>query len=79
MGREQKQPSRPSALLGYITSTQQSFQRNIDHAQTSEERKDEQIICNVTLWEADAAQKYRLTSSALAMVARLKPEQARAP
>jgi hypothetical protein len=77
MGKGQKhstRPSCPSALLEYIGKTQQSFQRDIDDAQTPEERKDWRLTRNITLWEIDAAQKYRLTPSALAMIARLKPE-----
>lgn len=75
MARSQKPSSCPSALLEYLAKTQQSFQRTIDAARTSEERKEERITCNITLWEADTAQKYHLTPSALALIARLKPEQ----
>jgi hypothetical protein len=74
-GKGQKLPARPLALLEYIAQTQRSFQRDIDNAQTTEERKEWQVTRNITLWEVDSAQKYRLTSSALAMIARLRPEQ----
>jgi hypothetical protein len=74
-----KQTARPSALLEYIESTQQSFQRDIDAAQTPEEQKDWQLSRKITLWEVDAAQKYRLTPSALAMIERLKPAQGNQP
>jgi len=72
---EQKHSACPSALQEYIAKTQRSFQRDIDNAQTPQERKEWQITRNVTLWEADASQKYWLTPSALAMITRLKPER----
>jgi hypothetical protein len=63
-----------TALEGYIESTVRSFDEDIARAETTEERKDWQISKKISLWEVDCAQKYKLTSSALAMIARLKPE-----
>src|SRR5947207_3474202 len=70
-----KQTQHMSALLQYVERTKQSFARNIADAETVEEQRDERLTCDVTLWEVDAAQKYKLTSSALAMIARLKPDK----
>jgi hypothetical protein len=74
MGKGQQQVPLVSVLTQYIAQTQQSFERTIANARKAEERKDEQLTCNVMLWEVDAAQKYKLAPSALAMIGRLKPE-----
>lgn len=63
-----------TALEEYIESTVCSFDADIARAKTIEERKDWQISKKISLWEVDCARKYKLTSSALAMIARLKPE-----
>jgi hypothetical protein len=78
MGRKQKQPVPLSGLLQYIAQTQQSFARTVANASTAEERKDEQLTCNISLWEVDSAQKYLLKPSALAMIMRLMPEHSQA-
>jgi hypothetical protein len=64
-----------SALIQYIWQTEQSFARSIAQAETPEERRVKQLDRKVMLWEVEIARKYKLTPSALAMIARLKPSQ----
>src|ERR1700730_17383823 len=73
-GKSAPQPGLMTVLEGYIQQTQQSFDEDVARAQTLEERKGWNVSRKISLWEVDCARKYKITSSALKMIARLKPE-----
>lgn len=71
-------PARPAWTTGleeYVQNTQRSFDEDIARAQTAEERRGWITSRKISFWELDCAKKYRLTPSALAMIARLKPDR----
>lgn len=68
----------PASMEGfetYLWKTQQACAREIANAATPEQRKAERQERDILFWEADCSQKYWLTPSALAMIARLQPER----
>ncbi len=72
--RQSAKMSWTTGLEEYARNTQRSFDEDIAKAATPEERKGWVTSRKISFWELDCAKKYRLTSSALSMIARLKPE-----
>jgi hypothetical protein len=66
----------PSSMLEkYITQTQEHFEEDLAKTRDPKKRKDLQLANSVSQWEVKCARKYKLTTSALAMIDRLKPER----